>query len=357
MKNLTEIDIIPKTFKLQWHITERCNFRCKHCYQENYDTPEISLEWMEKVLGQYVDLVKKWKIPSHRAAITITGGEPFLREDFYRFLAKVYKYSANYYWAILSNGSLVNRENIKILKLFKISGYQVSLEGLEKNNDEIRGQGNFRKTLEILKILTSEGIPTMVSMTVIKNNLEDVFPLTKLLSDLGVKIFWVRRLIPWGQGVQLVELLLEPSELLELYRKLEKSNEELVKGNQALRIPLGCENSFLGTNPGINEYCAVLRGTILTLLPNGDVYPCRRLPIKVGNILENSFEEIYYSDKMRELRDIAKAPEFCRENCSLFNNCFGGAKCITYAYSGRLDIPDVQCPTAYKKLYKSLCAI
>ena len=331
MTQQPKIDIIPKFFKLQWHITERCNFRCEHCYQENYDTPEMSLEQMEEVLKQFVALLKKWEIPSRRAELTITGGEPFIRKDFYQFLAKVHEYSENYHWAILSNGSFVNRENVKILKSFKISGFQVSLEGLEENNDKIRGKGNFKKALEALKILAGEGIPAIASMTVTKENLTDVFPLTKVLSRIGVRIFWVRRLVPWGQGAQLINSLLEPKKLLKLYRKIEEKDRSLFQEGSSLRIPPACENSFLTTKPEKGGYCAILTGGILTLLPDGDVYPCRRLPVKIGNIFETPLEKIYYSDKIKAIRNPENFPSYCRESCPDFNLCFGGARCITYA--------------------------
>ncbi len=146
-----KIDIIPRIFKLQWHITEHCNFRCSHCYQENYDTPEMSLEQMEGALKQYVELMKKWRIPREHASITITGGEPFLYKDFFKFLEKIHQYSPYFQWGILSNGSLLTRENAKKLRLFKIRGYQVSLEGMEYVNDKIRGAGNFKKAIDWIK--------------------------------------------------------------------------------------------------------------------------------------------------------------------------------------------------------------
>ncbi len=346
--------LIPKSFKLQWHITERCNFRCKHCYQENYGTPEMTLEQMEDILRQYSNLMKKWKIPRQQAFLTITGGEPFLYKDFWQFLAKVYKYSSNYKWAILSNGSLLDRENVKILKLFKISGYQVSLEGLKENNDKIRGEGNFKKALDGLNLLVEAGIPAIVSMTVSKENIADIFPLANLLEKIGVGLFWVRRLVPWGKGSQLTNSLLEPNELLRLFKKIENRNWGLFKKKTILMIPPGCENGFLWTTAK-NIYCAVLKGEVLTLMSNGDIYPCRRLPVKIGNILENSLEKIYHSDRIKDIRDLKNVPEFCRNNCAKFSDCFGGAKCITYAYSGRLDIPDIQCPFAYPKLDKNVC--
>lgn len=345
MQKNIEIDIIPKSFRLQWHITERCNFRCLHCYQEKYDNPEVSLEQAEEILKQFVALIKKWKIPPNFVNLPITGGEPFLFKNFFPFLEKIYKYSENYQWVILSNGSLLNRENAKILKHFNISLFQVSLEGLEKNNDEIRGPGSFKKTLEAIKILVSEGIITTVSFTVTKKNKDDIFPLAELLAEMGVKAFWIRRLTPWGQGSGLTDLLLKPLELLELWGRIGKNNFRFVKSNAFLQIMASCDHTFLK-----GDYCPIFKGNTLAVLPNGDVYPCRRLPIKIGNIFENTLEEIYYSDKIKELRDFGKTPDYCRKNCSNFRNCFGGARCVTYAYSGRLDVPDIQCPQAYRKL-------
>lgn len=355
MEKFLEIDIIPKSFKLQWHITERCNFRCLHCYQENYDTPEMSLEQMEEVLKQFVFLVKKWGIPRQQASLSIGGGEPFLYKDFWEFLAKIHKYFVNYRWGLMSNGSLLNQENVKILKSFKIGACQVSLEGLEENNDKIRGQGSFKKALNAIKILTEEGIRTNVSLTITKENINDVFPLVDLLDKNGVNNFRVRRLAPRGQGSQLIDSVLEPQELLSLYRKLEEVGKDLFKNGSNLRITQWCENGFFWTKQLEKAYCGINDGRILTLLPNGDAYSCRRLPIKVGNILEKSLEEIYYSDENKKLRDPEKFPQYCRKNCPVFNRCFGGAKCVTYAYSGRLDIPDIQCPHAYSVLDKNLC--
>lgn len=311
----------------------------------------MSLNEMKDVLIQFVNLLKKWKMGRFRAFLSLGGGEPFLHRDFYSFLAKVCKYTDFYRWDLMSNGSLISRENVEILKHSGISYVQVSLEGLEENNDKIRGEGNFKKALEGIKILAREGVSVSVGLTLTKENIKDVWPLADLLAKAGVQSLSVRRLVPWGQGAQLAHSLLEPDELLRFYRQLKKFNH--------LKILSGCDNSFLTTGADCSEqiYCWAVRGSILTLLPNGDIYPCRRLPIKIGNILENSLEEIYYSDKIKELRDIKKFPQYCKENCPDFNHCFGGAKCITYAFSGRLDIPDVQCPKAYQKLDKSICKI
>ncbi|MDP3052229.1 MAG: radical SAM protein [bacterium] len=347
----------PKSLILQWHITERCNWRCKHCYQESYTTPEINLEMLGKVLDQYVNLVKKWQIPRNRAKINITGGEPMIREDFFQFLGKVYKLSEYFHLGILSNGSFLTKENVKFLKFLGVRNFQVSLEGIEKTNDEIRGKGSFQKVLKAIEILTWAGIPARVSVTLSKKNRPEMKELAGILAPLGVKSMGVRRIVPWGAGAQFKDEVLEPQELRTLYKELEEINRTMIKNGYELKVAGGCENGVFNDEisaPGLMSFshCAVVDGRILVLLPNGDVLPCRRLPIKIGNVYEKSLEEIYYSPLYEDWRNQKDLTEECR-SCSNFENCFGGAKCVTYAITGKT-APDVQCWKLFNNLEEAI---
>lgn len=347
----------PRSLILQWHITERCNWRCKHCYQESYTTPEMDLEMLEKVLNQYVALVKKWQIPKNHARIQITGGEPMLRQDFFQFLGKVYKLSEYFHFTVMSNGSFLTKENAKILKLFGISGLQVSLEGLEKTNDEIRGEGSFKKILKAIEVLVWAGIPARVSITLSKKNRPEIKDLAKTLAPLGVKTIGARRIVPWGSGVQFKDEVLEPCELRKFYKEVEEINKAMIKKGYELRIGGGCENGVFNDEisaPGLMSFnhCGVVDGRILVLLPNGDVLPCRRLPIKIGNIYEKSLEEIYYSPLYEAWRNQEDLTKECR-SCSNFENCLGGAKCVTYAMTGKT-APDVQCWKLFNNLKEAV---
>ena len=68
-----------RRFTFQWHLTERCNLRCAHCYQESYDSPEVGYgAWLE-VLGQLGQLLADWRAESggpRQLHLTLTGGEP-----------------------------------------------------------------------------------------------------------------------------------------------------------------------------------------------------------------------------------------------------------------------------------------
>ena len=68
----------PKSFHFQWHITERCNLHCKHCYiNPKFLKEELSLKILIGILDQYLELIKKWKLSKRDTRISFTGGEPF----------------------------------------------------------------------------------------------------------------------------------------------------------------------------------------------------------------------------------------------------------------------------------------
>ena len=41
------------SFVMQWHVTERCNLRCSHCYQEGQVTPELPFDDLLTIVEQF----------------------------------------------------------------------------------------------------------------------------------------------------------------------------------------------------------------------------------------------------------------------------------------------------------------
>jgi len=83
-------------------------------------------------------------------------------------------------------------------------------------------------------------------------------------------------------------------------RDREEINKAMIKNGYKLRVGGGCENGVFNDEisaPDLMSFsqCGVTNGRIIVLLPNGDILPCRRLPIKLGNLYKKSLEEIYYS--------------------------------------------------------------
>ena len=344
----------PNSFHLQWHITERCNLACKHCYfDEKFLKNELSLNKLFKVLDDYMKLLKKWKLPREASRISITGGEPLLRDDFFEFLEKCRQNRKKTRYGILTNGILLNDEKVAKLKRFKIDYTQVSLEGMEKKNDEIRGKGTFKKIVKAIELLVKNDINIGISVTMTKQNLRDIPLLIKLAEKLKVNGLGLRRFIPIGRGEEMRKLMLSPQETRKLYISLLKTNKKLMSRKSKLSIGIGCEDGILAQE-GYKVNACVAGYSSLTILPNGDVYPCRRLPIYAGNVLKQSLEEIFYKSKeLRKLRNPGNINIRC-QNCPYFDECLGGAKCVSYGYwkDSYLEnpqfLPDPQCWGLFK---------
>jgi MoaA/NifB/PqqE/SkfB family radical SAM enzyme len=82
----------PARLLLQWHITDKCNLRCRHCYQDDYRRRGLAFGRLVGILDQYEMLLASLSEEAGRPVcghINITGGEPFVREDFLQLLKEV----------------------------------------------------------------------------------------------------------------------------------------------------------------------------------------------------------------------------------------------------------------------------
>jgi molybdenum cofactor biosynthesis enzyme MoaA len=83
-------------FYFQWHITDRCNLRCSHCYQNDY-----SLKTVADKINHALTVWKK------EGRLAITGGEPFIRKDLFDLLHYLEQQPTIKKIGILSNGTLI----------------------------------------------------------------------------------------------------------------------------------------------------------------------------------------------------------------------------------------------------------
>lgn len=338
-------DLKPKSIHLQWHITERCNLRCKHCYQDpNLLKKELDTSNLLKILDNFIKQIKEWNLPKESIRISITGGEPLIRSDFFYLIEKLYENKSLFNYGILSNGVFLDKKNVKKLKKLGISYVQISLEGMEKINDSIRGKGVFKKIIKAVNLLKEFDIFLNFSMTITKANLKDVPDVIGLSKDVGIPLA-IRRCIPCGSGKQMENLVLEPKELRMLWHYILK-----VRNNFWKPINFGCEDDMLVQDfPEYSTHGCSSGYDSFTVLPNGDVYPCRRLPIFAGNLLKQSFKEIYHSKVFKELRNENNINTACY-SCAFYEKCHGGAKCLSFGHFKDFTAPDPHCWRLFEKI-------
>jgi len=146
--------------------------------------------------------------------------------------------------------------------------------------------------------------------------------------------------------------MLDPHEVKEHYESIHKISKKLIQEGGNTQVPTHRALYFLAAdNTMIHRgYVCNAGETLSAVMPNGDVLTCRRLPLVVGNLMKQSFFEIWYGNEILwEMRDRNKINFICRK-CEYFEKCMGGARCVTYEYCGDQFAPDPQCWKAFKEL-------
>ncbi len=321
-----------KRFLLQWHITDRCNAGCRHCYREEHAQPELPLPQLLSILEQYKVLLTRWRRLSRRHVgghITVTGGDPFLREDFFRLLEIFARHKKWFTFAILTNGLAIDESNARLLESLSPRFVQVSLEGGPSTHDHIRGKGNFHRTVAAIEQLVRVGIPTLIAVTAHKGNFREFSEVADIGRRLGVARVWADRLIPLGRGGAMSHQMLDPNEVWELFVRMDR---ERAKENGKTRIAMHRALQFLVA--GGTPYRCTAGDTLLTVLANGDLVPCRRMPMVVGNVMRTHMADLYFgADLFRRLRDDAAISAQCT-GCRHAQTCRGGLRCLAYAVHG-----------------------
>jgi radical SAM protein with 4Fe4S-binding SPASM domain len=328
---------IPQRLLLQWHITERCNLRCTHCYQNDYSGEELQFKGLLDVVQQFKDILNFWrdKTVGHRTRghITVTGGEPFVRRDFLDLLEVFATNRRHFTFAILTNGTFIDTVMARRLRKLGPAFVQVSIEGAQATHDKIRGSGNFNRAVSALKHLANEHIRTLISFTAHRDNFHEFGEVARLGRKLGVSRVWADRLIPSGTGSALRQQMLTPDETREFLEIMHKARKK-AECRWFNRTEIAMHRALQFLIAGGRPYHCTAGDTLVTVQPNGDLYPCRRMPIQVGNLTETSLVELYYgSDLFHNLRDRSRISDSC-QSCFYSKLCRGGLKCLSYAVTG-----------------------
>lgn len=326
-----------KRFILQWHLSENCNLKCLHCYQANHDPIQLEYVQLVKIYNQYKDFLKEIKMKGH---INITGGEPLCNPHLFKILDLIKKDGDLITFSILTNGTLITKEVAQKIKRYNPYYVQVSLEGGKKTNDYIRGKGTYKKIANGIINLRNESIFTSISFTATKLNYKEFPKVVKYARKYDVNNVWSDRYIPLGNSSDknLTLNYNETREYLEIMNK--ERNKLLKKKNNHTTISMCRALQFQMTNDF--AYGCTAGDTLLTVMENGDLVPCRRMPIVIGNLLETNMINLYYNSEL--LKDLRKKqiPDECGE-CEYSEMCHGGLKCLTYAMYKGLNYKDYGC--------------
>lgn len=353
-------------FYIQWHITDRCSQRCRHCYlhQSAKIADNGHKELDISVLFLVIDDIFRTTLELNANPVfVLTGGDPIMHPNFWQILDKIKelaeKYQSKTAIDILGNPFFINKETAKTLKEKGIRKYQLSLDGLKEKHDFLRKEGSYEETLRASKVLRESGIKPTCMFTLSKFNASDLIGVMKEVIKYEFDAFAFARFCrPNNWSVkEYKEQMFAPMEYRALLEKIDHARKKLSMFSPMTRFvfkdhlwELYFYEKFSSKEKRemaqIRKAGIVVSGcslgiASLSILSDGMVYACRRFQSPIGKVPEQSLIDLFIeSRKLNYFRDISRYKK-CKD-CPLLYVC-RGCGAISYGTTGRFFDPDPQC--------------
>ena len=280
----------------------------------------------------------------------ITGSDPILHRDFWRLAEELHARGAK--WCITGNPFHLTEEVCRRMRELGCRKYQLSLDGANAaTHDLFRKPGSFDETLRAAECIKRSGMWLALMSTVSSMNDAELPDMISLAARIGADVFAFGRYCP-TKGQRLEEFHMEPLEYRALLLACQKRIDELTAAGCTttfqkkdhlwtlleweqgrFTIPEGaaCGKIYDGCHCGIAH---------MTALPTGDVYACRRMESRIGNVREKIMFDLFTGQNMEAHREFSKF-EKCNR-CKLRGWC-RGCPAVAAGCTGNRYAPDPQC--------------
>jgi len=340
-----------KQIFIQWDSTNNCNLECRHCYhigegQGNHSQEKVSLMSLIEVksmIDDLVDTTQRWEMDPR---FNISGGEPLLRKDLLSILD--YTQQNKVPTRLLTNGTLITLEKAKAFKKRGVNRLQISLDGDKERHNYVRRRSySFDKAMQGITNSKEAGIRVTISFTAMQSNKYHIEQAIKDSIEAGADIFGIQSYVPTKElGINDPEFI-NAHELFTIYknqRELDKKYGGKIKllETEVLWDIMHCDDPIKKVARETGKFlggCGAGYSGV-SVLSDGSVYPCRRLPIVIGHINEGLVKLITEKKIMHDLRDLNQMEE--NTGCENVSHC-RGCRAIAYATTGDYMAKDPMC--------------
>lgn len=294
-------------------LTWRCNERCVHCYLDHDDRGEMGFEEVRRLLSEMAE--------AGVLLLTLSGGEPLLRKDFFAIVRRARELAFNV--KVKTNAILIREQEAALLRGLGVETVQVSIYSHRPEvHDAITAvKGSLARSLAAISFLVGQGLKVTIAHVLMRLNRGDYPGVQELAARLGARFTIDPTVTPHINGNRSI-------------LALNVAREDLRK---VLHDP-----TLVGN---VEEFCAppaavgddVLEGVPCSaghsacyISPYGDFYPCVQFPIPCGNVRRQGFAEIWKtSPQLAEVRSIkARELPVCSQ-CPHAGTC---SRCPGLAY-------------------------
>ena len=338
-----EYRFYPARFKerVQWSITGRCNYKCRHCFMSAPHAEQGEPDW-----DQLMTMLNAFERCGIRN-LELTGGEPMFRRDFWELVDAIHAHGLAVP-QLYSNGLLITDAFLdKLEERGMYPAIQFSFDGVGYH-DWMRGIPGAEKTvLNALKRCQERGFPTTVSMVICRESASSIRESVNLMASLGVQSMKIGNANPLGEWKNEPEHYLSQAEMYETFLEYIphyfEDGKPLTLGlegffnydRQAEKLSSWAERNIEEKYFGRALMCGhVRRGMYVS--PKGAVLPCMSMvggPIEdqFPNMLETPLEDIL--DRQSAYMDITsfRVSDFMDHNpdcksCEYRSACCGGCR-------------------------------
>ncbi len=325
---------------VSYAVTKACNLRCLHCHVSANEVMPNELN-----INEAMHVIDEMKALGTQALI-FSGGEPLTRKEFVTTLIQ-YCDDKGILAAMLSNGLLLNHKVALELKDAGLKAIGIPIDSVYPEiHDKLRNvPGSFKKGVAAIQACLDMDLEVVVTTMALKNTCDEMPKRIEFLESLGVDEVAVYDLVPVGRGKTMMDEAMTETQRVNLIHYLQAKQEETemvftMSGGMPLYPEIAMEihkahdskpkdlllKEFWIHNP-VGCHAGIL---YFSLRPNGDVYPCTFLPIKVGNIREQSLTEIWQNSKVLNTLRQRQALKGKCGGCEYRETC-GGCRGRAYA--------------------------
>jgi radical SAM protein with 4Fe4S-binding SPASM domain len=341
-----------------WNFTNRCNLRCRHCYQ-NSDTRALSDELTTAEKLDLVDQIGAQYVPM----MALAGGEPTISPDLLPVLRRCRAHGMH--TSVATNGSTMTPRLAAELADAGARYIEISLDSVHpEKHDAFRGQpGMWHRTVRGMRCVVEQpGLRLGIAMCVHQGNFDEVEDMLEFAVDIGASCIAHFNFIPVGRGVDMAEGDLTPRQREWLLRTF---NDWMQSGRigvistapQLGRVCLAhssasgrqsCSHAGSGRGWKARVVAKYLGGcgagrTYVCIEPNGNITPCVYMPQRVlGNVRQARFADIFRHNEFWDLLcDRGRLTHHC--GVCRFKNYCGGCRARADAYFGAVNAGDPGC--------------
>ena len=343
------INFDERPFLVIWETTQACDLACVHCRacaQPARNPLELSIDEAKRLIDEVAAL--------EAPVFVLTGGDPLKRPDVYELVE--YATSKKVRISLTPSATpLLTREAIAELKRRGLARLAISLDGPDAaTHDNFRRvPGSFDWTLKAVRWAHEVELPVQINTTITRHNLQHLDRMIALMHELGIVLWSVFFLVPTGRGA--TSDLISGEEFEQVFARMYETSAYAafdIKSTEAQHYrryvlqrradlkragnACGLKPVFGGLTPdgvgrapkGLNDG----KGFVF-ISHQGDVFPSGFLPLKAGNIRQQSLTEIY---RHSPLFTALRRTENLKGKCGVceFREVCGGSRARAYALTG-----------------------